>query len=121
MNIDICFIDDVKLKELNITNNKIEINMLHSPITLIVHKIENYLKIFNNIESVQITFSKEYNVKLINRIVIKLDNILYSSYPNKIKIKYTNISDETKHLVDELEIYKNIIMETNNIYLEDIK
>lgn len=131
----------------NSTNNKtiIEINEKISLIKINVYdisiynlvkeikKISDILNIYDNIKNINIIFDDQINILIINRIVTKLSNILYSYKPTKkIKIyKYSlidkninYIESETQNLMDELKLYKDIVMNPNKnpeTYLEYVK
>ena len=117
----------LKENTINVINNDITITFNKpSPCNIlnIMTKLSHHLKIYNNINLINITFDKEFKTKLIHKIITKLDDVLYSFYPNSIDIKYNNIDNTSKALIKQLKNYKDIVMETHktpNTYLKYIK
>ena len=105
-------------------NNKISIitSKTDITITLNVYNISNYnlnneltninniIKIYSNINEIDINFN---NIDNTNQIITKVNDILYT-YKNTNKcINLLNVSDESKELMNELNIYKTIVMDPN--------
>lgn len=98
-----------------------------------IKKISNLLNINNEIKKINIIFDNEINDFIINKIITKLSDILYSYIKIKeikmykfslIDKKITKISEESINLLNELRLYKNIVMDPNKnpeSYLEYIK
>ena len=96
-------------------------------------KISEILNIYENIKTINIIFLNNLEIFLVNKIITKLSNILYSYRPKKeIKMyrysltndKISDIENETKNLMNELKLYKDIVMDPNKnpeTYLEYIK
>jgi leucyl aminopeptidase len=97
-----------------------------------INKINDLMNFNNKINMIKIIFDKKINNQLINIIVSKLNNILYS-YTKMIKNKLfsfsletekiTDINTESNNLMNELILYKNIVMDPNKnpeTYLEYI-
>jgi leucyl aminopeptidase len=64
---------------------------------------------------------KDIDTIFCNNILTRLHNIIYQYYPNNTIIKIYNTTSETKLLLDELKLYKDIMMDPNknpDTYLE---
>jgi leucyl aminopeptidase len=98
-----------------------------------IDKIKNLIKLNDKINMVSIIFDEKICCQLINKILSKMNNIIYS-YTEMIKNKlYTfsletnkicEINSESSNLMNELIFYKNIVMNPNknpDTYLEYIK
>ena len=87
-------------------------------------KIKKFINIFNkNINTIYIKFDISININVINKILTKINDILYVYYPITYKIKLHKINNESKYLMKELIHYKNLIMNPNknpDIYLDYI-
>ena len=142
MNIKILFLNSSKnideLTIINIGNNKIIIKMYVYNIKTYnlvkeIKKINDLINIYNNIKNITIIFDNELETFLINKIITKISNILYSYKPTKeikmYKYSLTNnvisyIDNESLNLMNELKLYKDIVMDPNKTpetYLEYIK
>ena len=142
MNIKILFLnsskDNDELTIINIGNNKIIIKMYVYNIKTYnlvkeIKKINDLINIYNNIKNITIIFDNELEIFLINKIITKISNILYSYKPTKeikmYKYSLTNnvisyIDNESLNLMNELKLYKDIVMDPNKTpetYLEYIK
>jgi leucyl aminopeptidase len=113
-------------KDINIVNNNITL-YIYKPtnyeILLLTTKLANHFKIYDIIDMITVIFDK-MDSNLIDRLLIKLDNIFYSFYPNNTKINYTNINSYQQKLISRLKNYKDIVMETHktpDTYLKHIK
>jgi len=98
-------------------NIKIDINYKN------IYNLCNVFKIYNNIKEINIKFDNNFDQIKINKILMKIHNYVYD-YKNKIKIKFHNIEDESINIFNELDYYKNIVMDPNktpDTYLEYIK
>ena len=89
-------------------------------------KIKNIINSINNIETINIYFDKSIDNIIINSIITKINNLLYNYRSNSLlnKIKLYNIDSEGTYLMNELSIYKEIVMHPNknqNTYLKYIK
>jgi len=91
--------------------------------------INNIIKIYSDINQIDIYFDRNDYIYNTNQIITKVNDILYT-YTNKknkknIKnINLYNVSDESKALMNELNTYKNIVMDPNknpDTYLNYIK
>jgi leucyl aminopeptidase len=127
------------IKFVNVTksNNKTSIITLNDNITITLNilKISNYdlnkeltninniIKIYNDINQIDIYFDKNDYIYNTNKIITKLNDILYT-YKNIKNIILINKPDESKALMNELNIYKTIVMDPNknpDTYLNYIK
>ena len=131
--IDIFFINDCSSTGIDktsiIINNNIEIkinlfNLSNYELDKELDKANDLIKIYNNIKRVNIIFSKSIDNLLINKTLTKLNDILYNYYLNIKEIKLYQVPKESKLLMDELIIYKNIVMDPNKTpetYLDYVK
>ena len=106
---------NVLLNVLNISN----FNLVNE-----LTKIKSIIKIYNNIKCIDIYFDKSFNIINTNKILTKVNDILYVYYKNTKKIKLYNVKPESIALMDELNIYKDIVMDPNknpDTYLNYIK
>jgi len=127
-----------KLTSIYINNNKyiIEINVrdiLNYTLVKEINKIKKILDVCDNLELINILFNKNIDSFLINVIITKLSNILYCYKPKyKIKLysfsikdnKINYIENTTPSLMNELILYKDIVMNPNKDpenYLEYVK
>ena len=87
-----------------------------------INKINDLINFNDQIKLINIIFDSSLNLQFINVIITKLSNILYSYIKMKeIKLysfsletrKITNIPNESINLMNELSIYKNIVMDPN--------
>ena len=98
-----------------------------------INKINDLINFNNKIKMIKIIFENKINSQLTNIIISKLNNVLYS-YVKMIKNELLSFSLETKkinnlniesiNLMNELILYKNIVMDPNktpDTYLEYIK
>lgn len=109
------YIEYSKNHDININNNKITIAFYKpTPFEILttINKLQNHLKIYTKIDQINVTFDKQFQTKLIQKIITKLDNAFYSFHENAMKINYTNIDKNTQFLVKQLKNYKDIVMET---------
>ena len=127
MKLNIVISNSKEKNDIKIVNENITISF-YKPSTYDIlttmTKLKNHLKIYNDLETLYIMFDKEFTGKLIQKIITKLDDVLYSFYPNKIKIVYNNIDNDNRLLLKQLKTYKDIVMETHKTpetYLKYIK
>lgn len=97
-----------------------------------INKINDLLKFYNN-NKISIFFSDKINTELINIIITKLSNVLYKYIKMKEIKMFTfssdgdnvqSINDKSNNLMNELKIYKDIVMDPNKnpeTYLEYVK
>jgi leucyl aminopeptidase len=87
-------------------------------------KINNFIIIYNEtIKIIYIKFNSNININIINKILTKINDIIYIYYPIKYKIKLHKINIESKYLMKQIINYKNLIMNPNknpNSYLKYI-
>jgi leucyl aminopeptidase len=112
-----------------ITNNNLKIriniyNLSNYNIYQELLKINNFINIYNKtINNIYIKFNNNINIIIINKIITKINDIIYIYYPIKYKINLHKINDESKYLMKELINYKNLIMNPNknpDLYLNYI-
>jgi leucyl aminopeptidase len=123
-----------------LSNNNFKINIVDSLIKIKIYiksksifiinseinKINNVLNTINIIKKINIYFDKSFKNIIINSIITKINNIFYN-YTSKYllnSIKFNNIKSENINLMNELEIYKDIVMDPNknpDTYLKYIK
>lgn len=91
-------------------------------------KIKSILKIFdskqNQIKRINVIMDKKIDQELANQVLTKLNDILYRFYPITREIKLYQVSEESNNLMNELNIYKNEVMNPNktpDTYLNWIK
>lgn len=91
-------------------------------------KIKSVLKIFdskqNQIKRINIIMDKKIDQELANRVLTKLNDILYNFYPITREVKLYQVTEESNNLMNELNIYKNEVMNPNKTpktYLEWVK
>jgi len=119
--------DKIFLLKINVYN----LNMYNLDKEL--NKINDLINLNNKIKMIKIIFDNKINSKLTNIIITKLNNLLYS-YTKMIKNKLfsfsletgkiTEINSDSNNLMNELILYKNIVMDPNKnpeTYLEYIK
>jgi leucyl aminopeptidase len=97
-----------------------------------INKINDLLKFYNN-HKIKIYFNDKINIEFIDIIITKLSNILYKYVKMKQIKMFTfssdnddilEINNQSNNLMDELKIYKDIVMDPNKnpeTYLEYIK
>ena len=94
MKLNIVISNSKEKNDIKIVNENITISF-YKPSTydilITMTKLKNHLKIYNDLETLYIMFDKEFTSKLIQKIITKLDDVLYSFYPNKINIIYNNV------------------------------
>jgi len=109
MKLDI-ILSNKKYKNLKIKNNKdtviIKLNINN------INNINNIIILYNNIDKVNINFKDISNELLINKIMTQLHNILYD-YNKKIDYEFNNIDNKYIFIYNELDKYKNIVMDPN--------
>ena len=127
----------IKFVNVQNLNNKTSIITSNDNVTIILNvlKISNYdlnkeltninniIKIYSDINQINIYFDKNDYIYKTNQIITKVNDILYT-YTNAKNINLHNISPESNILMNELNIYKNIVMDPNknpDTYLNYIK
>ena len=78
----------------------------------------------NKLKRINIVFDSSLNSRSINKILTKLNDILYSYYPIAKEIKLYQVTESSSNLMTELTLYKNIVMDPNKTpesYLEYVK
>ena len=138
-NLKIIFINNLNDEKtvINITDNIIiyifVINLSTYELVKELVKIQELLKIYDKIKKIKIFFDNTLTLFLINKIITKLSNILYSYKSNNtIKLyRYSlenrniiNIDKSSNKLMNELSLYKHIVMDPNKnpeTYLDYIK
>lgn len=133
--IDILFINKIfnssDLESLKIDSDKetikISLNVEHIlnyDLGVQLKKIDNLVRVHDKIKRINIIFDKDIDDTNINRILTKLNDLLYSYYPKTKEIKLYQVSDESNNLMNELFKYKDIVMDPNknpNTYLSYVK
>lgn len=118
--------NEKKLK-ININKNIIKIllninNLSHYNLNNNINKIKNLISIYSNIK-LYIKINELINIDISNNFISKINNIIYKNkYISKFKL--LNFSNESKNLMNELILYKNIVIEPNKTpetYLNYIK
>ena len=123
--INIHFINTSKKLKINIIDNITTIKIYIKNVEFEINNIKNIINLLNY-EKINIKFDKSINIILINSIITKLHNLLYN-YKNKLSynnIKLYNIKSETTYLMEELYLYKDIIIDPNKTpytYLKYVK
>jgi leucyl aminopeptidase len=131
--------NNIIIKFVNVQNLNNKTSIITSndnvTITLNVLKISNYdlnkeltninniIKIYSDINQINIYFDKNDYIYKTNQIITKVNDILYT-YTNAKNINLHNVSPESNILMNELNIYKNIVMDPNknpDTYLNYIK
>lgn len=87
-------------------------------------KLNNIIKIYNQINLINIAFDFKIKSPQTNVIITKLNNILYKFHPRPKEIILKNVNNESIMLMEELTKYKNIVMDPNknpDTYLEFVK
>ena len=126
------FIDNIKNTD-NIFNTIIDNNNLKIYINIFelsnynifqeLLKIKHFINIYKNIKTIYIKFNININSNIINKILTKINDIIYIYYPITYNIKLHKINLESKYLMREIINYKNLIMNPNknpDIYLNYI-
>ena len=74
----------------------------------------NTIRSCDDITSINITFHKNIkNEYTINNILTKLNDIIYQYHPKSPKIFLHNVSSYSRDLIDEMNKYKDIVMDPN--------
>jgi leucyl aminopeptidase len=107
----------IKLK-INESITKIKIYIKNKSFNSIDSELNKIYDIVNTIskkKKINIFFDKSLEDLIINSIITKLNNFAYSYKSSKLlkKIKLHNIKSEGNILMNELTLYKNIIMDPN--------
>lgn len=130
MNIFILEDHSKKYPEFTLETNKqlvIKINIFelsNYKLNCVLDKINDILSIYPKIKTVNIIFENKIVVEAVNKVLAKLNNILYSYYPKNKKIKLYQVKLESKNLMEQISEYKDIVMDpskTPDTYLEWIK
>ncbi len=132
--IDIFFINNsfknnIKFFELVDTNAIIKINIFgltNYQLVKEINRINDIIKLHeknsSKIKRINIVFSKQIDTFTTNKILTKINDVLYSYYPITKEIKLYNVNNtkqvipislESSGLMDELIRYKNIVMDPN--------
>lgn len=76
-----------------------------------ISKIKATISTYSNIEGYEIIFC--YNLKTFekNKIISKVNDVLYSFFPKSKPVKLINVKNETEELYNEITKFKNIVME----------
>jgi leucyl aminopeptidase len=130
---------DEKLNNSDINSIKIKIYVKNKPIFYInnnINKINNIIKLYKHIDfgektslnqefTINIIFDQTIDLIIKKAIITRLNNLFYDYQSDiKKKIKFHNIVDSGKNLMNELFTYKDIIMDPNknpDTYLKYIK
>ena len=87
-----------------------------------INKMGDIISIYNDITNIHITFDKMIKDEMfINNILSKINNILYKYKNNNIKISLHNVPSISIEYIDELQRYKDIVMDptkTPDTYLK---
>jgi leucyl aminopeptidase len=89
-----------------------------------INKIKDTMNIYPKITKINIIFDKKIQKENVNKILTKLNNVLYSYYPNNKTIKLYQVEQESKVLMEEISEYKHIVMKPGknpDNYLEWVK
>lgn len=105
-------------------NNNINIiinihNLCNYKINNNIKKIKNIINIYNKINKINILFE---NINCCNKLITQFHDLFYN-YKKKYKIKLFNCHYSSKNILNELFLYKNIVMDPNknpNTYLQYI-
>jgi len=132
MNIKIYLYIDNQINEkqklkININKNIIKIllninNISHYHLNNEINKIKNLFSIYSNIK-LYVKINELINIDISNNIISKISNITYKSKYVK-QCKLLNFPVESLTLMNELNLYKNIVIEPNKnpeSYLNYIK
>jgi leucyl aminopeptidase len=132
--IDIFLINNSQIKsniELTHHSGKIKINvyeLTNYHLVKELDKISNLMKLcensINKLKRINIIFDSSLNTRSIDKILTKMNDILYNYYPVAKEIKIYQITESSNYLMTELTLYKNIVMDPNKTpesYLEYVK
>ncbi len=89
-----------------------------------IMKLNKVFNIYESIKHINIIFDKELNTYLINLIITRLSDILYKYKTESIPIKCYQVTEESINLMNELTLYKDIVMDPNKTpqtYLDYVK
>jgi leucyl aminopeptidase len=130
------YIDNIKINtdlnnifNTNIDNNNLKIYInIYSLSNYYIYqellKVKSFINIYNKtLNTIYIKFNININTNIINKILTKINDIIYVYYPITYKIKLHKINLESKYLMKEIINYKNLIMNPNknpDIYLNYI-
>ena len=80
-----------------------------------INKIKEIINLYDKIQRINIIFdpTKIIDLLTINKILAKLNDILYSYYPVMKEFKLYNVTCESKNFMNELITYKNVVMDPN--------
>jgi leucyl aminopeptidase len=117
--IEIFFINKnntINIKIINKNINKIHIiiniyNLSNYEIFKLINKLNNIISIYDKIKQFNIKFDK--NINTCSKILTKLNDIIYKYHFDVNKIKIYNVSNYCINLMNELFIYKDIVMNPN--------
>lgn len=121
--------DTIKNKRINLKTEKEYLLIFFNILNITNIEISKNLNKIKSIIDGEKNDKSQYNIILdrviptdqVNKIICKLHDILYKFYPAPNKINLYNANTETKILFNELNYYKNIIMQpnkNNKIYLD---
>jgi leucyl aminopeptidase len=88
-------------------------NLSHYELNKELDKMYDIIKIYNKIINIYIDFDKKFEEYEVNKIITKLNDVLYNYYPNTKKIKLLNVTEDSKNMMEELIKYKDIVMDPN--------
>jgi len=114
----------IETKEDSITVKLNVFNLENYELVNELKKIENVIKIYNSFKRINLIFHKSIEIIQVNKILAKMHDLLYQYYNITREIKLYLVSEESANLMQELDLYKNIVMDPNknpNTYLEYIK
>ena len=99
------------------------INLLNSQILEELKKLDDVIKIYDMVKRINIIFDTKLESMLINKLITKLNDILYVYYPTMKEVKIYQTKSDAINLMTELIKYKDIVMDPNKnpeSYLEYI-
>ena len=78
-----------------------------------MYKINDFIQIYDQIKRINLIFSKNISSFNANKILTKLNDLLYRYYPITKQIKIYQVNNESVTLMDEISKYKDIVMDPN--------
>lgn len=89
-----------------------------------INKLENIKKIYDDIKIINVVFHNNMDNEMKNMSILSLlHNIYYEYYTKKVKINLLNVQKNLTYYMDEMVLYKDIVMhpnKTTDIYLNYI-
>jgi leucyl aminopeptidase len=78
---------------------------------IVIFKIKSTISTYSDITGFEIYFDNNINTFTKNKIISKLNDVLYTFYPQSKPIIFFNTEEETKLLYNEITKFKNIVMQ----------